>query len=82
MIQCINRRVPASSEMNFYIINRNRFDDNKYSFGEPIDKKIGDFEKCEDCGSPISMRKWLPPFNVKLSKPSYDDFPMELLRHF
>ncbi|MDF2984708.1 MAG: hypothetical protein K0R50_218 [Eubacterium sp.] len=60
--------------MDFYVINNNRFNDSKYAFGESIDQKTGDFEICEVCKSPISMRRWLPPFNVKLSKPSYGDF--------
>ena len=60
--------------MNFYILNRNRFNDTEYAFGEPIQLKTGDFDKCEVCESPISMRKWLPPLKVKLSKPSYGDF--------
>ncbi|MEA4826010.1 MAG: hypothetical protein VB130_05185 [Clostridium sp.] len=60
--------------MNFYVIVRDRFNDSEYTFGESVDKKTGDFEKCQVCGSPVSMRKWLPPLKVKLSKPSYGDF--------
>lgn len=60
--------------MRFYVINMHLFDDNKYAYGEQVDQKTGGFEKCEICGSPISMRKWLPPLKAKLSKPSYGDF--------
>jgi len=60
--------------MSFYVINMHLFDDKKYAYGEQVDQKTGDFEKCEICGSPISMRKWLPPLKAKLSKPSYGDF--------
>ncbi len=60
--------------MSFYVINMHLFDDKKYAYGEQVDQKTGDFEKCDICGSAISMRKWLPPLKVKLSKPSYGDF--------
>lgn len=60
--------------MNFFVVDRQRFNDNEYAYGEQVDQKTGDYEKCETCGSPISMRKWLPPLKAKLSKPSYGDF--------
>jgi hypothetical protein len=60
--------------MKFYIIENHIFDDTKYAYGEQVDVIAGDFDKCEQCGSPVSMRKWLPPRKFKLSKPSYGDF--------
>jgi hypothetical protein len=60
--------------MNFYVVNRHFFDDKEYAYGEQVDQKTGDFEKCDICGSAISMRKWLTPLKAKLSKPSYGDF--------
>jgi len=60
--------------MNFYVINVHRFCDKIYAFGEPVGQETGDYDKCDICGAPVSMRKWLPPLKVKLSKPSYGDF--------
>ncbi|MCX7747061.1 MAG: hypothetical protein N2645_09250 [Clostridia bacterium] len=60
--------------MKFYVINRNLFNDSDYAYGEEVEHKTGEFEKCEECGKPISMRKWLPPLKAKLSRPSYGDF--------
>jgi len=60
--------------MKFYIIENSRYYDNNFAFGEQINPETGDFQKCEKCGNPISMRKWIPPFNVKLSKYSFGDF--------
>ena len=50
------------------------FYDCMYAYGEQVNQETGDFEKCDICGSPISMRRWLPPLKVKLSKPVYGDF--------
>lgn len=60
--------------MTFYVVDRQRFNDKEYAYGEQVDQNTGEFEKCEICGSAVSMRKWLPPLKVKLSKPSYGDF--------
>lgn len=60
--------------MQFYIMQNKRFNDVDYAYGEQIDLRTGDFDKCEFCGLPISMRKWLQPRKVKLSKPSFGDF--------
>lgn len=60
--------------MKFFVMERQRFNDNEYAYGEQVDQKTGDFEKCDICGSAISMRKWLPPLKAKLSKQSYGDF--------
>lgn len=60
--------------MRFYVINMHRFEDKEYAYGEQLDHNTGDSDKCDACGSSISMRKWLPPLTVKLSTPSYGDF--------
>lgn len=60
--------------MKFYVINQQLFNDDHYAYGEQVDQKTGDFDKCDICRAPISSRKWLPPLKVKLSKPSYGDF--------
>lgn len=61
--------------MNFYVIDKsNRFEDDRYAFGEQIDQKTGDFEVCEECELPVGMREWLSPRKVKLSKPLFGDF--------
>lgn len=58
----------------FYVISNPLFDDEKFSYGEEVSLKVGDYEKCIKCGSPISMREWLPPLKVRLSKSLIGDF--------
>lgn len=60
--------------MQFYVVDMSRFDDREFAYGEQVDQKTGDFDRCSVCGRAISMRKWLPPLKVKLSKPSFGDF--------
>jgi len=60
--------------MKFFVMDRQRFNDNEYAYGEQVKQITGDFEKCDICGAAISMRKWLSPLKAKLSKPSYGDF--------
>lgn len=61
--------------MDFYVIDRsNRFNDTKYAYGEEVEQKTGNYETCQVCGAPVSLREWLSPRKVKLSKPSYGDF--------
>jgi hypothetical protein len=68
--------------MNFYIINNNLFDDSRYAYGEEMDHHTGNYEKCNVCGKPISMRKWMPPLKAKLSKPLYGDFVFGTFSNF
>lgn len=60
--------------LKFYIISKNRFDDKNFAYGEYVDIKVGQSEKCQYCDAPISAREWLPPRKVKLSNPLYGDF--------
>ena len=60
--------------MKFHVIDINKFDDTEYAYGEQVNQKTGDFERCNTCGSAISMRKWLPPLEITLSKDEVGDF--------
>lgn len=63
------------ASMDFYVIDTsNRFVDKIYAYGEELNHETGDFLKCKICGVPVSMREWLSPRTVKLSKPKYGDF--------
>ncbi len=60
---------------NFFVITNHLFDDSVYAYGETFGKEIfGNFISCSECGTPISMREWLPPYKIKLSKPKFGDF--------
>lgn len=61
--------------MHFYVVSNPRFNDDKFSYGEqPDDFNKGSALKCEECGNYLTMLKWLPPFNIKVSKNFLGDF--------
>ncbi len=61
--------------MNFYLINNDLFKDLKFGYGEPIDPvNHGSATKCENCGRYLTMKAWLPPYKVKMSRPYLGDF--------
>jgi hypothetical protein len=60
--------------MSFYVLNNHLFDDDDYGISdriEPINRAPAD--RCEVCNSPISLKKWLPPYNVKVTKKRLGD---------
>jgi hypothetical protein len=61
--------------MSFYVLNNHLFDDDDYAISdriEPINR--GDCDYCDLCGGPISLLKWLPPYNVRVTKKRLGDF--------
>ncbi|MCG3180038.1 MAG: hypothetical protein BIFFINMI_02392 [Phycisphaerae bacterium] len=56
--------------MNFYVLhNPSSYDTSKYAVTdyEPVGKSnFGDATRCPECGEPISMLPWLPPYRVML----------------
>jgi hypothetical protein len=59
--------------MNFYVISNHLFDDRTFAMAEEKDPQYDRAPRCEKCGAPIGMRKWLPPYQVKLSKKKIGD---------
>ena len=60
--------------MSFYVLNNHLFDDDDYGISdriEPINR--GDCDYCDLCGRPISLLKWLPPYNVRVTKKRLGD---------
>jgi hypothetical protein len=62
--------------MRYYIIINNLFDDSQFAFGEhrEINYNTSDPKICKECGYPISMLEWLPPYEINVSKKSLGDF--------
>lgn len=69
--------------MSFYIINNIRFDDNHFAYGEEKGEiKTGDAIYCKECGTPLTMLEWLPPYEIKVSKKVLGDFIFGTFTHF
>lgn len=62
--------------MSFFVITNNIFDDTQFAFGEQKETNYatGDAEFCKECGSYTSMLKWLPPYQLSISKKNLGDF--------
>lgn len=61
--------------MSFYIINNSLFDDSRYAYGEQFENfNVGEAIYCDKCGKPLTMLKWLPPLEIKVSKKQLGDF--------
>lgn len=60
--------------MSFFVLNNHLFDDDVFAISdriEPINR--GDCDYCDLCGRPISLLKWLPPYNVRVTKKHLGD---------
>ena len=61
--------------MEFYIEDNDLFNDTEFAYGELIGiANYGAATKCEECGSYLTMKKWLPPYNIRVSKKRVGDF--------
>jgi hypothetical protein len=61
--------------MSFYVLNNQLFNDDEYAINERIEPiNRGDCDYCDLCDSPISLLKWLPPYNVRVTKKRLGDF--------
>jgi len=46
----------------------------KWAESEAVDRKNGNCLQCPLCGAPITMKQWMPPRKIKLTKPKYPDY--------
>jgi hypothetical protein len=61
--------------MSFYVLNNHLFDDDDFAISEKIPPiNLAPADRCEVCNSPISLKKWLPPYNVRVTKKRLGDF--------
>lgn len=62
--------------MKYYTFKNVLFDDSQFAFGEQreLNFNTGDAKSCRECGNPVSMLKWLPPYEVTVSKKKLGDF--------
>lgn len=62
--------------MKYFVLHNSRFNDTSYAFGEEreIDFNTGKAVYCDECGNPISMLEWLPPYEINVSKKRLGDF--------
>jgi hypothetical protein len=61
--------------MSFYVLNNHLFDDDNYAISEKIPPiNLAPADRCVVCNSPISLKKWLPPYNVRVTKKQLGDF--------
>jgi hypothetical protein len=61
--------------MSFYVLNNHLFDDDDFAISEKIPPiNLAPADRCEVCNSPISLKKWLPPCNVRVTKKRLGDF--------
>lgn len=61
--------------MSYYLINNNLFDDSAFASGEYVQQReLSGALKCEVCGSYLSMRRWLPPYEVQVTTDILGDF--------
>jgi len=61
--------------MKYYIINNELFDNTEFAYSERFGKiNSGEAIRCNECGSFLSMLKWLPPYQLKVSKKNLGDF--------
>ena len=68
--------------MKYFVVDNNLFDDKEYSYGEKYGKSLGEAVRCKYCYNFLSMLKWLPPYEIKLSKRNIGDFIFGLIDNF
>lgn len=62
--------------MQYYVLTNDLFDDSQFAYGEHrnLAYNTGNSRICEECGNPISMLEWLPPYDINVSKKILGDF--------
>lgn len=61
--------------MAFYVVDNPRFDDTGFAYGEDFGEiNLGSALKCELCGSTLTSLKWLPPYEIRVSRKKLGDF--------
>jgi hypothetical protein len=61
--------------MSFFVLNNHLFDDDDYAICEKVKPvNLGDCDYCDLCGGAISLLKWLPPYEVRVTKKRLGDF--------
>jgi hypothetical protein len=61
--------------MSFFVLNNHLFDDDDYAICEDLPGiNLGEGDDCDLCGSPITPMKWLPPYEVRVTKKRLGDF--------
>lgn len=63
-------------DSQFYVSDMHKFNDDFYAYGEQLYDEInqGAAEKCTTCKGTTSLLKWLPPYDIRLSKKKIGDF--------
>ncbi len=60
--------------MSFHVLNNHLFDDDDFAISEKIPPiNLAPADRCEVCNSPISLKKWLLPYNVRVTKKRLGD---------
>jgi hypothetical protein len=69
--------------MNFYVVDNGGFEDDFFAYGEKFDGvNLGPTLKCEVCGSHLTLMKWLPPYEIKVSRKKLGDFIFGTFENF
>lgn len=69
--------------MLFYIVDTHLFDDSLFAYGEePENISLGPSIKCEKCGSNLTLLKWLPPYEIRVSRRKLGDFIFGTFQNF
>lgn len=69
--------------MNFYVVDNDLFDDSSFAYGEePENINLGPSIKCDTCGSSLTLMKWLPPYEIRVSRRKLGDFIFGTFRNF
>lgn len=69
--------------MKFYVINNHLFEDSTFGYGEePENINLGPSIKCDVCGSSLTLMKWLPPYEIRVSKRKLGDFIFGTFENF
>lgn len=60
--------------MKYFVVDNKLFDDKQYSYGEKYGNNSGEAVRCKCCNNFLTLLKWLPPYEIKLSKRNIGDF--------
>lgn len=62
--------------MRYYIVSNSLFNDSQFAYGvhKEVNYNTGNAKYCIECGNPITMLEWLPPYEIIVSKKKLGDF--------